>query len=893
MKKILFLLLISTQGFSSIAPYYQYDVDYFHLIGGYTYTQNTFSNGPQTNPFVVSGPYPQNSFSYVVSSAGGIKNVNNSISTASVATSITIEFKGNNVRKFGCRALPVIFSNPVLSNNDFINFTATSNLGNQVSLSGGVHNVFVGFNVTEENEYLTKIEAHLSSSSPTIVTAITLKNIIVGDNQKQNVALHFDGLDDYAEIPNNVGNFETYNDFTVTCWIKPNSSQTSSGISPSENDILSKWAGLDAGVNNNYPFVIRYLNDSRTNAAERGRILAGQWDGTTFPTVVSTTRVDDGRWHHVAFVKTGGIFKLYIDGNQEGGDVSDLAHNNTVNSTPLQIGRRGNGQNYFNGEIDEVRIWTVAKSREIIQNEMFCKSPNLASLQAAYDFGNGSPNGNNALITKIKDISSFGNNNDGELSNGFNLSGDVSNFVTGQVKYVKLIGAFFNGHGGSWADPFIYLYNALVPKPCNDLFDVYVSGGYTDPEDKQPVNVGIVNSSKAKVSQIRDASTIFDFFSIPSGMRIYGGFAGNEKNINERNPQEIFGLNQTTLSGDLGVNDIQFNFNSNREDNTDYVLKMENSSNTVFDGFMVKGGYFSGLRIDNSSNIKINNCRFIDNYATSNGALLISQSSIAVTNSIFAGNGSLGIKNLAIAGQENTFNNCLITTNRGGGIATSSEANGISNVRLTHCTVASNLGIGVSNNANNAATHINNYVSNSIIHGNGVGLSQGGPGVVFESLGFSFIQGISSGYNMIDGTLYDPQFVQPVSVINIQSIGIGNYRLKWCSKAIDAGTNDGVGPTDLDIKERAFNGVPDIGTYEFFGNTPNSQSANHIMGLINSSTYQGTANQTLTSDAKILAPAAVVDFNAANSITLNPGFEVRGIGQYFKAQIGGNVACNN
>lgn len=84
-----------------------------------------------------------------------------------------------------------------------------------------------------------------------------------------------------------------------------------------------------------------------------------------------------------------------------------------------------------------------------------------------------------------------------------------------------------------------------------------------------------------------------------------------------------------------------------------------------------------------------------------------------------------------------------------------------------------------------------------------------------------------------------------------------------------------------------------MGAYEFLGNTPSQVNNSSITGTIDSPTYAGGAIQTITSTAKILAPAGAIDFKAPNSITLNPGFEARGVGQYFKAEIGANVGCVN
>ena len=277
----------------------------FYGLGGYAFTQNAFPNGVQADPYIVSGPSPLNDFSYTVSATGGIKNSPFAISTNLSNTPILIQFNGNNVRKFSCQPVS-LFENGGIRNDDML-FTATTNLGNTAIQTGGFFSgAFVGFSVSGENEYLVSITASFPTT-PSPAAFITIGGIIVGDNTPQNVALNFDGVNDYVETNANVGNFATNQDFTVSCWIKPDPIQTTQmGDHPSENDIISKWSGFGSVPNNNYPFVIRYLNQTRTPTTERGKILVGQWDGAIFQTIISNTAVDDGKWHHVAFVREGG-----------------------------------------------------------------------------------------------------------------------------------------------------------------------------------------------------------------------------------------------------------------------------------------------------------------------------------------------------------------------------------------------------------------------------------------------------------------------------------------------------------------------------------------------------------------------------------------------------------
>ena len=164
-------------------------------------------------------------------------------------------------------------------------------------------------------------------------------------------AYHFDGVDDYLAIPDSDAlDFAANHDFAVMAWIKPDASQ--GWTHTTDNDVIEKWSGSGG-----YPFVIRYINQT-ANPVDVGKIAAARWDGQSGPSVWSTSRIDDGRFHHVAFVKSGGTLTLYVDGVAEGTQ-SDTTTGATANTSPLYIGRRGGAynQNYFAGTVDDVRIF--------------------------------------------------------------------------------------------------------------------------------------------------------------------------------------------------------------------------------------------------------------------------------------------------------------------------------------------------------------------------------------------------------------------------------------------------------------------------------------------------------------------------------------------------------
>jgi hypothetical protein len=835
----------------------------FYGIGGYSFTKEIFTpDGVQPTPYVVSGPSPQNDFSYTVTANGGaISHSAGVITTTTTNTNIYIEMKGNNVRKFACKVYAYVtaVTNP---SNNIINVIALTNLGNQFLQTGNNAGQFVGFNVTgNENEYITAVFVQFPNT-PSPAARIALYSIMVGDNSPQNVALNFDGVDDYVSIPSNTGNNTgSFVSFTVTCWIKPDANQsTTSSPNPDENDIISKWAGLGSGTNNKYPFVVRYLNTTRAIASERGKILVGIWDGANFPTIISTTAVNDGKWHHVAFVKTNitNTLTLYIDGLPNGSITNTIA-SSTTNNTPLQIGRRGNGQNYFRGDIDEVRIWSVNKSQADIQAEMFCKNPNTTGLQAAYNFSNGVPHDNNPLIMQVQDASTLLSH--GTL-NSFAKTSDISNFVTGQVKYVR---ATSGGNGSSWSNAFAEPQQALPANTCNDLFDVYVAKGTYTPA----------------------AANVNFSFEIPSGMRIYGGFAGTEKSINQRNLALIHSTNKTTLSGDLNGNDTAFNFTINRGENSNYPVRIT-GSNVVFDGFKVSGSSAFGAGIlSNGTNATIKNSRVIDN--TNFGLNIFGGGNATIANCSIMGNNSLGIN---IGNSTASIKESLIANNGFRGIYIFVD-NGTRQTTITNSTIASNADFGI--DVVTLSGTSTNTLKNTLIYGNAVGginSDNSGGGTISNTITYSLVQGDAGGTNgNLNGNTVNPQFVSPLA--NSVRSDAGDYRLKWCSLAINAGNNAGISPLDLDRKPRNFNTTADMGAYEFLGNMPSQVATSNITGTIDSPTYAGGAIQTITSTAKILAPAGAIDFIAPNSIILSPGFEARGMSKYFKAEIGGNQTCVN
>ncbi|MBK6995401.1 MAG: hypothetical protein IPH31_10910 [Lewinellaceae bacterium] len=133
----------------------------------------------------------------------------------------------------------------------------------------------------------------------------------------------------------------------------------------------------------------------------------------------------------------------------------------------------------------------------------------------------------------------------------------ISNGVSAQNRLYVHASAVGANNGSSWADAFENLQEALLSAQAGD--EIWVAAGtYLPTADTN-----------------RDSS-----FSLPSGVKLYGGFVGTESSVDQRDWQ----ANPTELSGDIGIPD-------DSTDNAYTILYLDNpDSLTVVDGFVFRFG---------------------------------------------------------------------------------------------------------------------------------------------------------------------------------------------------------------------------------------------------------------------------------------------------------------
>jgi len=82
---------------------------------------------------------------------------------------------------------------------------------------------------------------------------------------------------------------------------------------------------------------------------------------------------------------------------------------------------------FYNGELDELRVWNVARTQSEIQENMYARLTGAESgLIGYYNFNQGVPEGENLTVTNLIDLTT--NHYDGLLID-FALNGSISNWV--------------------------------------------------------------------------------------------------------------------------------------------------------------------------------------------------------------------------------------------------------------------------------------------------------------------------------------------------------------------------------------------------------------------------------------------------------------------------------
>ena len=412
------------------------------------------------------------------------------------------------------------------------------------------------------------------------------------------------------------------------------------------------------------------------------------------------------------------------------------------------------------------------------------------------------------------------------------------------TRYYVALEAVGTGDGSSWGNA-TTLDDALAKAKAND--EIWVMG-YKD-------------EGNSKFYFVPDKAG----YTLKSGVKLYGGFNGEETSIDEReviDNKAYRMVYRTVISGDIGKNDtldatnLIFPGNNTRTDNATHVLTLQmtpdqtniNNWETVVDGVTIAGGHAvngqgGGIFVTGNNDNGNNNggryilrrCFFIGNYAGEGGALYVASTVKNVGGTCLidrcgffnnaAGQRS-GIENaggaVCLAGAGTIVNTAIFNNENGGVNITAADG-----AAVVNSTVTRNTGSGIDGK--------DKPVNNTVIWGNSLLSTSDAAKPAFNHCAYS--EANANGTPDGDGNIYldsrnneeqGPHFDAPSVKTGFDTDYMPSttfYPLwTWVplegSNLIDKGDNSkydatSFGNVDLDGYRRVRNNTIDIGAFEY------------------------------------------------------------------------------
>ena len=234
---------------------------------------------------------------------------------------------------------------------------------------------FVNVNVT-----LSSPPVYVTASAP--LDFCNGDSVVLNSNIGVNNAINFvKASSQYITVPHSTS-LNLAANFTIEAWVN--------------------YSGINSTIvdKGNYDFLFQLNANGNANKL-------GFYDRGGAVWIYSTDPVPQNTWTHVALTRNGNIITFYINGLASG---SGTATGISQDALPMNIGRQQPSAcqcNFFNGQMDELRIWNTTLTQAQIQARMRSGVPvNSTGLAAYYKFdedagtvtADATPNGNNGTL---------------------------------------------------------------------------------------------------------------------------------------------------------------------------------------------------------------------------------------------------------------------------------------------------------------------------------------------------------------------------------------------------------------------------------------------------------------------------------------------------------------
>ena len=313
--------------------------------------------------------------------------------------------------------------------------------------------------------------------------------------------------------------------------------------------------------------------------------------------------------------------------------------------------------------------------------------------------------------------------------------------------YRVKLSASGKNNGDSWDNAYKDLQSAINAAGVND--QIWVAAGTYKPGDTRE-----------------------DSFQLMDGVTIYGGFAGMETTVEQRDIKN----NVTTLSGSIGDE-------NNIQDNSYTVVKFTNKNGTAtLDGLTIQDGFSNqdaviddnnkddinnnGGGIHNQGTLTLRNVVVQNNQANADGGGILNDGTLTIENSQLRNNKTEddggGIRNNGTI----TIINSTIADNTSIGTSPTSGGGGLINTGTSATIINSTFSGNTARNGGAIRNDTNLELINTTLSGNTATFIQGGGGAIANSTGNVIVNGSTITNNTAAGTGAGISTTSTVTVTN-------------------------------------------------------------------------------------------------------------------------------
>ncbi len=348
-------------------------------------------------------------------------------------------------------------------------------------LSGSESNLVAYYNFNEGTG--TTVSDKGNNSNNGTMANMTIDDWVSNSLFAQNYSLDLDGSNDYLQITDDNA-IDINSSITISAWIYPTNIANKDGI-------ISKRTSTE----NSGDWAFRFTSSAKL------KLLI--WDGdANNGSTSSTNAISTNTWTHISFThdNSTNTTKFYINGSLDATGTG-LSKNLAGNNSNVHIGWDGQqGDKYFTGKIDEVRIWDDVRTQVEIQNYMYKELiGNESNLVAYYNFNDGRG-------ISVTDLTS--NDNNGTMIN-MDPSSDWTNSI--------ILGASITGNSG-----FRMLSSPVSGQILGDLLDNLWTQGMTGADvTNGNVNVWTLNVSGQSWTALSDISSSGTSLAAGQGFLVY------------------------------------------------------------------------------------------------------------------------------------------------------------------------------------------------------------------------------------------------------------------------------------------------------------------------------------------------------------------------------------